>query len=354
MNVLLIQRKLAHYRVPIFNALADLEGLDLTVVHSGSENMSAQVHFREIVVDCIRFRQIHYMRGVVPIADCYDVVVAPLNPRSIESVLVRARSHKYKVIYWGHGMGTSSWGNRLRAHMAQWADASILYGEEGRREFITLGGDRKKLFVAPNTIYVSNAEFNPDVTRRSFLFVGRIQRRKGVSKLLKAFATCVAAIPAHIRIEVVGEGDLRRELENLARELGIAERVTFWGRITDDLMLQRIFQRALAYVSPDHVGLGVLHSFAYGVPVVTRRSGAHAPEVENITSGVTGILCSGSVSSLTRVICHLAHNPDKSVSMGQAAYRHYRNHRSIVDMVRGFSSALEYVSSRSRSHIIGS
>lgn len=61
----------------------------------------------------------------------------------------------------------------------------------------------------------------------SVLFVGRLEHMKGVDTLLKAFAS--VPTPAHLRI--VGDGSQRTTLEALAQSLGLADRVTFIGKL---------------------------------------------------------------------------------------------------------------------------
>lgn len=60
------------------------------------------------------------------------------------------------------------------------------------------------------------------------LFVGRLERMKGVDLLLKAFTQTYTE---HCELHIVGDGSLRSELENLAKEQCIQDRVIFKGRL---------------------------------------------------------------------------------------------------------------------------
>jgi glycosyltransferase involved in cell wall biosynthesis len=222
-------------------------------------------------------------------------------------------------------------------------EAAIFYGENARQYYLDQGLSSEKLFVAPNTQEVENMGFNPDVQRSSFLFVGRLQSRKRVKDLLHAFAAVEGTVPPSIEVEIVGDGPQRAMLQQLCHDLGIIERVTFHGALFDDEELKPIFQRSFAYVSPGHVGLGVLHSFAYGTPVVTRRSHAHAPEYHNIEDGRTGFLYDGSVDSLANVLQTLVEQPDLSEEAGRRGFEHYRDNRQVGDMIEGFTSAINSV-----------
>ncbi|HLP22455.1 MAG TPA: glycosyltransferase [Microbacteriaceae bacterium] len=69
-------------------------------------------------------------------------------------------------------------------------------------------------------------------TENRITFVGRITGEKQIDVLLKA----VAMLPPEldVQVEIVGGGDQLRPLQQLARELRIADRVTFAGYVTED------------------------------------------------------------------------------------------------------------------------
>jgi glycosyltransferase involved in cell wall biosynthesis len=346
MRYTIIQPRIPHYRVPFFDRLGQCLDGELRILHSGSNVESTSVAFEEEIVPKIE-------AGVVEnqwISDKNlkrsDVIVAPINVRTLSNVWLGVTSHSQKLLYWGHGLGTSYIANRLRRWLFTRADGVILYGEEGHRKLESIGIPASKLFVAPNTIDVPNAGFDPETPRRSFLFVGRLQRRKRIDLLLRNFAKVQDDLPGEISIEIVGEGEIGSELKQLAKTLGISDRTTFWGRIVDDTKLKQIFHRSLAYVSPGHVGLGTLHSFAYGIPVVTQLPlSRHSPEVHNIDDGQTGILYNPKNTPLTSILVRFS-TSDVSFQFGRAAYKYYNTHRRLDQMVSGFLDALNFIDER--------
>ena len=129
------------------------------------------------------------------------------------------------------------------------------------------------------------------------LCVGSLQEYKGHAVLLRA----LAADPrlGRVRLEVVGEGELRASLERLAAELGIAHRVKFTGGLREAEVRDRLAAADL-FVLPSIIasdgqmeGLPVvlMEAMAAGVPVVaTRLSGI--PEL--VVDGETGLLADPS------------------------------------------------------------
>ncbi len=114
----------------------------------------------------------------------------------------------------------------------------------------------------------------------------------------------------------------------------------FHGETNDPDLLRECYSRALAYVSPGHVGLGVLHSFAYGVPVVTSARANHGPEAANLRPGENCLLFDKSTDLATRLI-QLINDRAFAARLGANAYRLYSVERSMNTMVRAFKSAIE-------------
>ncbi len=91
---------------------------------------------------------------------------------------------------------------------------------------------------------------------------------KGVDVLLSA----LAALPANVKSVIVGDGDLRRQYEAAAAGLGLADRVSFAGRVAD-CDLPDYYRLADVTVLPsttmgEAFGLVLLESLASGAPVI--------------------------------------------------------------------------------------
>lgn len=128
--------------------------------------------------------------------------------------------------------------------------------------------------VCPNGVDTRAFAFAPLAGREPFLlYVGRLAWRKGVARLLEAFAMLKTRA---VRLVLAGEGPLRPALEAQAVRLGIAERTQFLGFV-DRPRLQALLQRTRCFVHPsDYEGfpLVLLEAMAAGAPVVTTPIGA--------------------------------------------------------------------------------
>lgn len=155
--------------------------------------------------------------------------------------------------------------------------------EFARRKFIQGGLPPDKILVKPNFVDPDPGEGHGD--RSYALFVGRLSPEKGLRTLLAAWACLGNTIPLHI----VGDGPLRAELEEYARQHGLSN-VCFRGRLAwKDTMAVMKGARCLFFPSECYEGalpLTVVEAFACGTPVIASRLGAMQ---DLITDGSTGL-----------------------------------------------------------------
>lgn len=160
------------------------------------------------------------------------------------------------------------------------------------------------------------------------MFAGRIVERKGVRYLLEAIRLLRDRYP--VRLKVVGDGPLRPELERMAADLGIADRVHFTGFVST-AELEAAFAECDAFVLPavvdakgDVEGLGVvlLEALAYGKPVIASGAGGI---VDIVRDGETGLLVPpGDPDALARAIETYVTRPDYARTLARAGREHMR------------------------------
>ena len=146
--------------------------------------------------------------------------------------------------------------------------------------------------------------------------VARLVPFKGQVFLLRAFASVAARFPAS-RLVLVGDGELRGELEAAARELGVDGRVVFTG-FRDDL--NRMYSAFDIYVHPSVEGGGetfpfaVLQALALELPVIATRVG-DVPEM--VEEGVNGfVVPDESPEAIAEKLTVLLRERARSTAMG--------------------------------------
>lgn len=137
----------------------------------------------------------------------------------------------------------------------------------------------------------------PHAERRArILTVGRLTEKKGTAYLIRAVARLARRHP-DIELEIVGDGELRRSLEQLADTLNITQHVCFMGALPMHEVPRKL-AAADVFVLPsvtakdgDSEGLpiSILEAAATGVPIVATT---HSGISEAIIDGESGLLVS--------------------------------------------------------------
>jgi colanic acid/amylovoran biosynthesis glycosyltransferase len=155
----------------------------------------------------------------------------------------------------------------------------------------------------------------------------RLIEKKGLQTSLRAFAEFTRYQPqAHFT--VAGDGPLLPELQALAQQLGVADRVTFAGFVSQS-ELREIFYRSHIFLHPSETGRdgnqegvpnSMLEAMASGLPVFATTHGGIPEAIEN---GVSGLLVSErDADALARELVLRVGNPaalDQLAERGAAA-----------------------------------
>lgn len=161
------------------------------------------------------------------------------------------------------------------------ADAIIAVSRFLKEEAVKLGIQDKKVRV----IYAGVAKgekINDAPAGKRVVFVGSLVRQKGVDVLLRAFKK-VSAKHGDAELLVAGDGEERRGLEKMSRELGV--KMTLLGYEN----LKKVLAESAVLVLPSRAegfGLVLLEAMSAGVPVVATNVGGIPEIIENEKNGL--------------------------------------------------------------------
>lgn len=148
--------------------------------------------------------------------------------------------------------------------------------------------------------------------------VGRLTPQKAHHIFLEA-AAIVKHTLDHVKFLIVGDGELRQELERRARQLGLAEHVLLTGYRRDIPELLSVFDVFVLSSLYEGLPLSILEAMAMAKPVVATRVDG-VPEA--VVDGETGLLVPPNDSAaLAEAICFVLQNPWRAQAMGQAGRR---------------------------------
>jgi glycosyltransferase involved in cell wall biosynthesis len=149
----------------------------------------------------------------------------------------------------------------------------------------------------------------------TFVLVGRLDRRKGVDLAIEA----VARVP-EARLDIVGDGEERRALEQLAAKRGVLQRVVFHGYVEDSRAIVARADAALCSSRSEGLGLALLEAMSMARPVVGFAVGG-VPEI--VRDNATGLLSrAGDVAALAARMREACESRDRLRELGEAARRH--------------------------------
>lgn len=189
------------------------------------------------------------------------------------------------------------------------------------KEDLALWGDIPGICSIPNGIRLEGI-VPGEHDSKTVIAVGRYMYQKGLDRLLDAWKTVSDSLgPGHgWQLRLLGDGELRDELQQQADRLGIASSVVLCGNVKD--MPSEYRQAAILALSSHYEGLpmALIEAQAYGVPAVSFDCQCGPKEV--IVDGVTGLLIpEGDVDALAQALLGLIRDPEGRRRMGAEAER---------------------------------
>ena len=173
----------------------------------------------------------------------------------------------------------------------------LVRSESLRRGVIDLGCDENKIEIVRAGIPLEQFAFRerayPKDGEWFFVQAGRLIEKKGFAASLRAFAQFAAVYP-DATFTIAGEGPLLPQLQELARELKIDNRVVFTGFVSQD-QLRDLLYASHIFLHPSETGAdgnqegvpnSMLEAMASGLPVFATRHGGIPEAIEHGVSGV--------------------------------------------------------------------
>ena len=161
-----------------------------------------------------------------------------------------------------------------------------------------------------HNFYVPSPERDVEKNGKYLLFIGRLQKYKGILDVCETFEKVSKKFP-DLKLKIAGSGTFRAKLEKWIKKRNLDEKILLLGFISQDEKL-RLLQHAFLLVQPSYKegwGLTVIEANACGVPVVANN----APGLcDSVIDGKTGLLYKfGDVDDAAAKISELLENPQK-------------------------------------------
>lgn len=367
LKVLIQQPVLPLYRLPVFRALAQHPEIDLTLAfgqaHPNHSHATAESDpfFRTEILTNKYFKEgklATYQKGLVQLVRSseYDVVVLGLDPRSFTTILALKAAKKagHGVVLWGKVKNPTGKFGKVYRYMIDRADSVLFYYEPTIDEYVRLGVPRDKLFAAWNSIDTQEIEkhrlksFEP--SRKAIIHLGRLIPAKKVDLLIRGFALARQK-GLDSNLIILGDGPLKPELQALIDSLDLGDSAQIISGVYEEQATAEYFNQAWISMSPGEVGLNIVHSFAYGVPMLLAKGEAHSAEVSIAQEGVNSLWFPGQdPQALAHALLDARNHFDQLKQMSIAGHEYVHANFSAEGMANRMFSAILHAAQES-SHL---
>lgn len=353
MKVLVVQRRLAHYRKLLLSRLGEMCGIQFDVFASdGKPETSRFVNLRvfpgrkrTFELTGRRVELIHSKDLVSEVAESYDdydaIILEGATNLFVDLSIRKVLRGKKPYIVWDAGRRRGAEMTPLRKLaqaplMKVWGDSAAImaYSTLAKDYFVGQGIDQEKVFVCQNTLSV--ADFDKEIAsidmclidaiRKQFapdgpliLYVGAVEPRKKLEDLVHAFVQVRETNPK-ANLLVIGGGDDLERVKSVAFDFG-CKGIHFTGPIIDGVIAY--FLACDLFVLPSEGGLALNQAMICSKPIIA--SSADGTELDLIDPGENGFLFDeGNVDQLSMRIRDAIAEPDRLVAMGKKS-------REIID-----------------------
>lgn len=325
-RVVIVQRRLPHYRVPLFERLRELalaRGVEIVLVH-GDPTAQEALKRDSGQIAWARHAPTHYALGgrlcwQAPVrwtrgADL--VIVTPEN-RLLWNLWLQLGPRRTRVGLWGHGANFQGRANSLRERfkrrMARCTDWWFAYTTASLEPLARAGFAADRVTVLNNAVDTGELvhlrrQLEPAAVQRwrdelglagrhVAIYVGSLYAEKRLDVLFEAARRVRQRIP-DFELLVVGAGPQRALVEQQAREHG-------WIHALGPRHgAEKVALMSLAHLmlNPGLVGLSVLDSFVCEVPMVTTDCGLHSPEIAYLEHDRNGLVTRDEVGDYAQAV----------------------------------------------------
>ncbi len=273
-----------------------------------------------------------------------EVLVLEMNPRIISNwILLTVRNLLgKKTVLWGHAwprLGKDSKSDRIRHIMRILANEIIVYTKTQKVE-LENKMPSKSIKAASNAVYYKE-EIRFISTKTSeikdLIYVGRLTELKKPLLLVQAFANSSEIIPSDASLIIIGDGEEKKKIIDYIRKYKLQNRIQILGHIGDYNTLRKFYSKCLFSVSPGYVGLSVIQSFCFGVPMLVSKNENHSPEIEVVKDSENSLFFeTNNINDLSLKISDIYLNKNHWVNKRNAISQNCKDNYSIEEMGKKF------------------
>ena len=376
MKLCIIQAVLPLYVISFFNRIVELfPSIELVVIadlkstDSLNQYLGENLNFHVIHVSHAQWRGVVWRKGLLKVLreQQADVVVFSGSTRDA-SQLVAMLHHRIlgkSFAVWGmfHRIGGPRFvTNTYFRIVGKLANRCLPYSRTGAVNLVGLGVSKLKVGIVGTAIDESQphaqmrARTSDELSqfrsahglagKHVILQVVRLSRIKRPELLIDA-ASALQVLRNDLVFVLIGEGEMRLELEALVSTRGLKEYFRFVGAVYDEAELSRWYICADAFVVPTFIGLSAHHAMSYGVPVITDDSlDSQGSEFDILAPGLNSLTyAEGNPKDLAKAINRVVCDSELRIFLASNARKTIDNSHNLNNKAKNFFEQITQISS---------
>ena len=364
-RVVVVQRMLTHYRVPLFERMRRQlreQDIDLAIVHGRGTPAEESKRDAGHLDWATQINTRYFLNGRIcwqpfgsHIANA-DLIIVPQENKLVYNYWLLLRRSPWKLAFWGHGRNMQSAKpegilERVKRWSSRQVDWWFTYTELSARFVRNAGVPPDRITVLNNAIDVEQmVSWREAVTpartnaKRQELgltdgpigiFVGSLYAEKRLEFLLDSACEIRNQID-NFQLVAIGDGPERGRLLAAARE----HNWIHWLGAKRDEEKVLLLSMAKLMLNPGLLGLGILDSFVCRVPIFTTDCGLHSPEIAYLENGKNGILTTNELSEYVDAVCAVLRD-EKQLEMLRDGCAESSTKYTIEYMARRFCDGID-------------
>jgi L-malate glycosyltransferase len=342
-RVIIVERRLTHYRVPLYERmrklLADKQiDFKLLVGEGTSEEVEKRDSGHLPWATALPTR--YFFSGRVcwqPLSGHLgdaDLLIVNHQNRLLYNHWLLWAPRRFRLGLWGHGRNMQARSRKgLRERFKRWtisrADWYFAYTQLTVDTVAQTGFPLSRITNLNNTIDTSTMFRDRDsvspnevaVLKKSLgvaempvgVFIGSLHADKRLDFLFEACTQIRQRLPT-FQCLIIGDGPERGKVQGWT----VAHDWVHWVGARQGRDKALYLECADVMLNPGMVGLGILDSFVFGVPMVTTACGIHSPEIAYLRPGENGLMTRDDVHDYALVVSSLLDDPAAMQRIAQA------------------------------------
>lgn len=365
-SLLLVQRRLTHYRVPFFEALAEAlakRAIELRLAvgqptpAERSKNDEGHLEWARVVPTRYLLDGALCWMDLAPQIKGVEIAIVTHENKMLNNLPLLFGRRGPRTALWGHGRNFQAtrwkagpqWVREAISRRADWwfaytqvsTDAVRQHGFPADRittvnnsvDTQQLAGQIQQALTGASVAELRRKHGLPEQCTLG-IFVGSLYEEKRLDLLVEAAQVIHDEVP-NFRLAVVGDGPMRGWLQQAASSrpwlhcAGVQK-----GQAKAELLAASDLM-----LNPGLVGLGILDSFAAGLPMITTDCGLHSPEIAYLDDGINGHMVEPTSHAVAACALGLLTQPERLKAMA-AACRASASHYTLDAMVQRFAAGV--------------